>query len=681
MCVKQGQKIVLSVFFAILAIIVFPVFFGQAAMASWPAIQKPGIPERSAGSEMLAESTEGVTAGPVQEAGPETKMSGSQSASIDATFEGFNFDDNSTENGGFVFIPPDPIGAAGLDQVIAVVNTMIEARDKSGNLIFRDALQDFFGPLTPVNATFDPKVIYDHYEDRFVVVTLERLFAGSNPSMTNRSRILLAVSKTSSPATSTASDWYFHAIESKILINDIELWADYPGFEVDEEAIYITSNMFEFPGGPDTNFGVRLWIVDKGIVEGFYAGGSASVNIYDPYNAGAYGYEETTMPCQVYGASGVAPGVGTFLVTYSGLTDGELGGDEFIGVIRVDNPLVTPSFVYEQVNIGNIEDIGGSLDWPDLLDAPQLGTMDLIEVNDRRALDCVWRDNSIWLTTTINPNSGPDTGQTTAHWIKLDTSSVTSSGSPAGLISLNDQGDIGGEDIATETCTFFPSVAVNSSGDAKFGFSASASTIYAGAYVAGRQAGDPAGTVQASITVHAGQDYYYRTLGGSRNRWGDYSGISVDPADDSIFWVFNQYAALRGTELGGEDGRWGTAWVSCSFDAPSPTIVNHLVSLNNVSVALNPSEPNAPAGVFVITATFENISQSPINNPFFQVETLTGGNLLLNADGGPGGADAALSLNLGDGVWDPGEVVIVNFDIGLQTLNRFTFLVDLLGTL
>jgi hypothetical protein len=82
--------------------------------------------------------------------------------SIGAAFEGFNFDDNITENGGFLFIPPDPIGAAGPESVIAVVNVMIEARDKTGTLLWRDGLKDFFSSLgnTLGTYTFDPKVIY-----------------------------------------------------------------------------------------------------------------------------------------------------------------------------------------------------------------------------------------------------------------------------------------------------------------------------------------------------------------------------------------------------------------------------------------------------------------------------------------------------------------------------------------
>ncbi|NIL95676.1 MAG: hypothetical protein GTO62_00645, partial [Planctomycetales bacterium] len=36
------------------------------------------------------------------------------------------------------------------------------------------SLSSFFSSLSPATDTFDPKVIYDQYNDRFVVVTLEQ---------------------------------------------------------------------------------------------------------------------------------------------------------------------------------------------------------------------------------------------------------------------------------------------------------------------------------------------------------------------------------------------------------------------------------------------------------------------------------------------------------------------------
>ena len=68
---------------------------------------------------------------------------------------------------------------------------------------------------------------------------------------------------------------------------------------------------------------------------------------------------------------------------------------------------------------------------------------------------------------------------------------------------------------------------------------------------------DGPGTNSGSGTLNAGVAFYERTFGGS-NRWGDYSGSSIDPTDGCM-WVFNKYAMTRGTFFGGEDGRWATS--------------------------------------------------------------------------------------------------------------------------
>ena len=193
-------------------------------------------------------------------------------------------------------------------------------------------------------------------------------------------------------------------------------------------------------------------------------------------------------------------------------------------------------------------------------DAPQAGTDALIEVNDRRALDAVWRDDGLWMVMSVD-GTGPcdpaTAGTTKAHWVAMDTSAGS------GAIVQVDGGTILGDDISSsDSTTFFPAIAVNSYGDAAVGFSASSPDIYAGAFAAKRSAGDPAGTIGPTQTVKAGDDYYLRTSGGTRNRWGDYSGIALDPSNEKFFWVFNMYAAPRAEEpsSSGEDGRWGTAW-------------------------------------------------------------------------------------------------------------------------
>ena len=327
----------------------------------------------------------------------------------------------------------------------------------------------------------------------------------------------------------------------------------------------VTSNIFTFV--PFGFFGgVRLWIVDK---NGFYDGGPASVNAYDPYGLTG-GIATTTMPAQVFGDGGVGGAgstTGTYLVSYSGLTFGGPGQPEAFQVVTVDDPVGNvggPFFSQQFVILPDIEDVGGIFGFPSLPDAPQADSTFLIEVNDRRALDAVWRDGSLWMTTTINPNFGSEVGETSAFWAKLDT---TGGG---GVVTLDDYGVIGGEEIAANTTTFFSSVAVNRHGEAMFGFSASAPEIYAGAFVAGRQPGDLFGTLQPARTVKAGEGPYKRYFGGTRNRWGDYSGIALDPSNEKFFWVFNEFADEPGSAgdgaFGPEDGRWGTAWGRASFN-------------------------------------------------------------------------------------------------------------------
>ncbi len=447
------------------------------------------------------------------------------------TIEGISFIEDATLTG-FFHIPPDPHGAVGPKHVVSVVNVSIEWHTKTGTQQNSQTLASFFSSLSPLSL-FDPKVLYDQFSNRFVVVVLDQTSVPNDPA--NTSRILLAVSDDNDPN----GTWYFHEIPSVFTLSGSDsAWTDYPGFAVDEEAVYVTGNLFSFITGLFS--GSRLWIINK---IPFYSGGAASVNVYDP--VGAVGQMATTMqPAHIYGTA--PAGVGTWLVRYSGFSDGT---NESLSIIRVDNPLGTPSFSHQFVSLGDIDNTAAGMP-----DAPQSGTGTLIDTGDRRALDAVWRNNSLYTCASVVPGSGTDAGQATAHWWQVNTTTLSS-------LSLTDQGNIGGEDIATGAYTFYPSVAVDQNDNLAIGFAASASSIFPGAYYTGRLSTDPAGTVQSSGTLAAGLDYYVRTFGAGRNRWGDYSAMSIDPTDELTFWVFNEYALTRGNPTsGGEDGQWGNRW-------------------------------------------------------------------------------------------------------------------------
>lgn len=459
-----------------------------------------------------------------------------------------DFDDNPVYNGGYLFIPPDPINAAGLEHVVNIANCLIEWRPKANpqdTPQYINSLDGFFagapGALalgTPPTNVFDPKVTYDQYSDRFIAIALQRV---TSPSL--QSRILVAVSKTSDPN----GGWWLHSINSTLTIGGVARWADYPGLAVDDDAVYITANMYNAAG---TNYGgSRLWIIQKAAT---YAGpnGSISSAVYDAYTAvGQPGFATTTQPTHMWGPE--PANVGTFLVSYSGLSDGT---NEYLDVIRVDNPTGVPAFSFQQFLVGNFDNTAVTT----LPDAPQLGGARLIEVNDRRALNAVWRNNNLYISTTVLPPAGADVGQTTAHWFRISTVNL-------GALFAADHGDVGAEDVGAGTYTFFPAVHVDMCDNMAIGFSASNQGMYCGAYYALRALGDAAGTIQNTAVLALGTDYYLRSfsnLATARNRWGDYSGLSLCPVNQSTFWVYNEYACTRGTPttVGGvtEDGRWCT---------------------------------------------------------------------------------------------------------------------------
>jgi len=494
-----------------------------------------------------------------------------------SSIEGFNIDDNAFNTGAAVIQPPDPFGAAGPAHILNVGNTSIQWFTKDGTLEYHTSLKNFFAPLRPDYGIFDPKVLYDQYANRFLVVTLEAYQTGAPfNDLFDMSRIMIAVSDDSDPN----GKWYYHSINSMVNVPDptdpeevLVTWTDYPGFALDEEAIYITGNLFEFR--TQDPYGNRLWIMDKGLAKGgFYDNGSATVTMYDPSAltgvdySGNYTLAENfrcMQPAHVYGTA--PTGVGTWLTLYDGNNNGV---EELVDVIRVDNPLTTPEFTRFTINVGDIEDTTIPIDYS----SPQRSSTARLDGGDRRVLNAVWRDNSLYATTVINPSSGPDVNQVTTHWFRFDTSN-------AQTLKLADQGNVGGEEIGFAAHTIWPAVNVDSKGNMVIGFSATGPTIYPGSYYAVRTPSDPAGTVRLAGELAEGLDVF--ALGGtaanSVNRWGDYTSVALDPTDGVTFWLYNMYALPRQTL----PGRWGTRWGSLrvaeapAIPVPGPTTISGVV--------------------------------------------------------------------------------------------------------
>ena len=115
------------------------------------------------------------------------------------------------------------------------------------------------------------------------------------------------------------------------------------------------------------------------------------------------------------------------------------------------------------------------------------------------------------------------------------------------------------------------SIAMDGGGNIALGYSASSTGVFPSIRYTGRLAGDTLGTMpQVETTIVAGSG------SNNSNRWGDYSAMNVDPADDCTFWYTNEYATANGT--------WNTRVASFRFDscAGGPTLPS--LSVNDVQV-------------------------------------------------------------------------------------------------
>ena len=93
------------------------------------------------------------------------------------------------------------------------------------------------------------------------------------------------------------------------------------------------------------------------------------------------------------------------------------------------------------------------------------------------------------------------------------------------------------------TFRWMSSAAFDKLGNIGIGYSASSSTINPGIRIAGRRRTDPKNLLRTEAVVQNGTGSQTTSL----ERWGDYSTMQIDPANDCTFWYTTQYIGTNGT--------------------------------------------------------------------------------------------------------------------------------------
>jgi hypothetical protein len=436
------------------------------------------------------------------------------------TFEGLD-----RENWG-AGSPPDTTGDVGPTWYIQAVNTSVGIYRKSDGVqeaaFTFDTLmsQGNFGNLCDTDNFGDPVVLYDTFEDRWILTDFAFATDGGGNTLAPAFQCF-AVSMTGNPLT---GGWHFYSIEVPDGLHDYEklgVWTD---------GIYMSANMFSFGAGSSFQ-GARAWAINKFQM---YAG-SPSVQIVS-FDIGTGDF--TVVPSNARLQTGTPP-PGTpnlFLSTWNYLNGVS------VYKFHVDwNRISLSTFTGPDVPLAGTS-------WPNaaVANVPQPGTATLLDALQIRAMVQNQYTNfggveSLWVPHTVR--RGNTTGFAAPRWYQVNVTGGTVAASIPQAATWD-------PDAANVLHRWMPSLAVDRAGNLAMSYSTSSATEFPSIRYAGRLASDPVNTFsQTEQTLFAGTASQTTST-----RWGDYSSVMLDP-DGCTFWITNQYANPVSQDF---DKRWKT---------------------------------------------------------------------------------------------------------------------------
>lgn len=453
-------------------------------------------------------------------------------------------------------IPPDTHGAIGPNHIMTALNTQVRIQNKTGATTSTVSLNSFFSSVGGGGGTFDPRVLYDPNQNRWICVAVDDSFSAT-------SKVLIAVSQTNDPT----GTWNFYGYDHDAA--NLE-WADYPMVGFNKNWIAVSINDFTNAGGAFN--GANCYIFDKSTL---YAGAvSPTVLKHD-----IVGFGGVHQPAETYDNTTNT----LYVIQVWSNTSGQLRIYNITGTAAA--PVFTATALFPSTT-----------GWSNsTAAAPQSGGGGItITNNDTRMQRVVHRNGSIWGAHTIFlPTATPT--RAAVQWWQFNPTNGT----------VNQAGRI--DDSTATNFYAFPSIAVNAPGQALIGYSAFSGSTFASAAYSYRGITDATATTRDPLRYKNGLACYRKTFGGPLNRWGDYSNTLVDPVDDTTFWTLQEYAE---TAIGGDctvdnTGRWGVWWAKvippCASIVTSgnwntaatwgcgavPTASDDAVIVNNQTVTLN----------------------------------------------------------------------------------------------
>lgn len=443
------------------------------------------------------------------------------------------------------FVPPDTIGAVGASQYMETSNGAYAVYDKYTGT--RTALMSdvgFWAAAGQTGTNGDSRVMYNASASRWVAVAF-----GANAK-----DLQIAVSNTSD----ALGGWQSTKFEGYAGFG-FGATADYPTLALDRNAVYIGTNNFApaSAGGSNSFRGTTLNVIP---LDSLFSAGAPTVanmaSFVTPYVNGASnnadrGFAIQGVNSSQLSSSGKAVAASLFAadsLTYqiNGLSSASaIGSTQSAVTLLGEKSFESPSPAHQ----------------PSVAIAANRAIVDSL---DERISSAVYEANGrIYMVKTVDPVANGVADNSRVRYTVLD----------AATNAILDEGDIGqaGYDY------YQGSIAVNEFGQVVIGYNRSGLDAATGKISFMGQSFSTAAngelvSVSGELLLKESytDDYHNGSLFGQaaagRQRWGDYSSVSIDPTDSSRFYLVGEFAREYNNAAGGHPGgtggsRWGT-WVA-----------------------------------------------------------------------------------------------------------------------
>ena len=446
------------------------------------------------------------------------------------------------------FIPPDTIGAVGRTQYMETTNGAYAVFDKAtGNRTALMSDVSFWAAAGKVGANGDSRIMYNADAGRWIAIS----FAASVAN------IQIAVSDTDN-ALGTWKSTQFTGFAGGT--------ADYPTLAMDKNAVYIGTNNFK-PSFQGTTMNVIP-------ITSLFGAGAPTVTNMKQFTTPFPGVNEDRGFAQQGVNSRSASSSGTVMAAslfnfdnvgfkVNGLsgndaTGATLGAASYLGMAAFSSP--------------------GAARQPSVVLPANRRVIDAL---DERISSSVYESQGkIFMVNTVNPD-GDGLDEARVRYTVVD----------ANTMAILAEGDIG----AAGYDYYQGSIAVNAAGQVVIGYNRSGNqtadldgdglrdgniTLMAQTFWAGATGKLTSTSGELKLKVSLTDDYHNGSIFGrdaaGRQRWGDYSQVSIDPNNESTFWVIGEFAreynlAQFGHPGGTGGSRWGTYIAQINAPIPEPS--------------------------------------------------------------------------------------------------------------